>query len=119
MFLEPPKWLSEDAIEQWHEVIEELDAAPSDAHPIARYCDQRARYNHLAVKVEQEGHYSTKVSSNGAEYQEVHPAVRILQTLDTQLARFETAFGLTPLARTKLGKVNSDKPESIARRPRD
>ena len=105
---ECPSWLGDIGRLYWQETIEELSAVSGllsriDRDVLAAYCVAWEDFHDARIEVESEG--GTAISSKGLPYQ--HPAVgRKNEALKRALV-LAKEFGMTPLARTKLPRLDN------------
>lgn len=98
---EPPRGIRPWARKRW-EAFWRSDAAKlvdleSDMPRLVRWVEQSDAYDRV---IEELGTEWTVRGSMGGEV--MNPLVRVMGQLETQLARTETEFGMTPLGRKRL-----------------
>lgn len=98
----PPESLQSAGVAVWERLWRYAAAwlsPTTDLEVIVRYCqalDEREIYK---TTLEKDGYFT-----EGSKGQTIlHPAVKALRELDTQLLRLESVLGLTPADRSKLG----------------
>jgi P27 family predicted phage terminase small subunit len=100
----PPDWLAEIGQQVWSQVgpilarrgcLHEVDESA-----FSRYCQAWEVWHACREEIAEVG--LTAVSEKGAVYQ--HPLVGVMNKADERLRKYEAAFGMTPSARTSIGK---------------
>ena len=99
-----PKWLKRQARRKWEQLAPQLEqyigAKQIDSGTLARYCDMWAWWRDLRKWIAENGETYTGVNKKGDDYEGQHPQVNLCLKLQTQLAKLEAEFGLSPAART-------------------
>ncbi|MDN5614071.1 MAG: phage terminase small subunit P27 family [Staphylococcus equorum] len=107
---EAPKWLDEDAVEEWHRIlplIKELPVKDLDMGLLATYCQTLSNYKNATLKIQQEGlvvetERGTKLSSH---YTVQRDSVNTMNAICPKL-------GLTVESRLKILAPSNDKEKS-------
>ncbi|MGW4030759.1 phage terminase small subunit P27 family [Streptomyces sp. NPDC004838] len=122
--LTPPDWLSDQALEVWHALADDLTAkgvlTPWDCEAYANYCDAVARRRDAAEHVATEGAVVEHpvFNKNGDQ-----TGVRMgknawllaLDAADAQVRTYGARFGLTPSDRAQLKIGGQSKPGGAER----
>ena len=99
---DPPEWLDAPAIQLWLRMIGKMPRAllaELDAEALARYCSLQIRFIELTKSLRESG--ETYISpASGALVN--RPEVATLNQLAGHLAKLDSQFGLTPIARANL-----------------
>lgn len=100
---DPPPYLSEVALQRWHELLPELDytgvLTRVDGDVLACYCMAYGEIVELAADVARNGR-TYEVGTNGA--QSTRPEVTQLQKARDDLRRFGAELGIGAASRTKI-----------------
>jgi P27 family predicted phage terminase small subunit len=113
--VEPPGWLSAEALEVWKEYSPKLAAmqvlTTVDVEALARWCDAVIRRRQAAAKIDVEGAVLHEPITAGGEVvgqrAKKNPWVQVWKDADQQVAAIGARFGLTPSERSQL-KVGTD-----------
>lgn len=109
--IEPPDWLSEDALQVWDALVDDLVAkgvmTPWDIEAYANWCDATSRRRDAAEHVAEEGAVVELpvFNKNGdltGHRQGKNPWLLALDAADAQVQRYGARFGLTPSDRAQL-----------------
>jgi len=109
-----PKWLSEEAREEWRYIVRHLKKAGLitrlDRGALIAYCTAVAdlQWAHEAIRK----HGYTYTTETG--YDRPRPEFQILQAARNTIRAFATELGLSPLARTKIQLAEQPKNEGKA-----
>ena len=97
-----PRWLSGDARRAWRRLAPVLRHAglltQADQNALARYCRLWQRWCQAEAHIETHGHIVKSQSGVAV----TNPSVAVAVKLSAELRQLETAFGLTPSARTRI-----------------
>jgi P27 family predicted phage terminase small subunit len=107
---DPPAFLSEDAQNEWHRLAEELHRlgllTVLDLMPFAAYCEAYSRWvvaeRLLAAMADKDATKGLLVRSNAGSPM-VNPLVKIARNAANDMLKFAGEFGMTPVARSRLG----------------
>jgi P27 family predicted phage terminase small subunit len=106
-----PTWLSPAAAAHWPAIAERLEKAGVltvlDQTALAMYCEAFARWRHATDHVAQHG--PVIVSPSGLARRSPH--LVIADRASEQMVRLLTEFGMTPSSRSRVSKVQPDKPQ--------
>lgn len=104
---EPPSWLTEEAVAEWHRVVpgmQRLDLLKEeDRALLAAYCET------WSVFVRAAGEVRAAPELTAGDRQ--HAAVTVMRNAGRELRAFAAHFGLSPSAEMALGKVAADEPD--------
>lgn len=111
-----PRWLDEHARRKWGKLIPELKAMGVltivDGDALANYCQLWSRWRRAEEFIQRSGDaYSIKNPDGTLKYVKIVPQVAIARDLLQQLRAYQSEFGLTPAARTKIEVTNVAKAE--------
>lgn len=102
---EPPEWLPDEALAEWHRVMPELQrlhlTKPPDRAALAAYCLTWDRLVRAQKELDAAGGTVLGTNSQGTVR---HPAVAVLEAASKELRAWCAEFGLTPSAETRVSR---------------
>ncbi|GAA2789980.1 phage terminase small subunit P27 family [Streptomyces showdoensis] len=120
----PPAWLSNEAVEVWDTLADQLTATGVltgwDVEAFANWCDAVARRRAAAEHVDQEGAvvehpvFNKNGDQTGVRMGK-NPWLLALDAADAQVQRYGARFGLTPSDRAQLHIGGQEKPGGAER----
>lgn len=105
-----PQWLTAEAHAEWKRIIAAFARIPDalsvvDRAALAIYCEAWATWHHAEQKLREEGHVIE--TEKGPKR---NPWAMIANEAKATLLRVASEFGLTAVARTRLGRPGDAKP---------
>ncbi|MFE1539468.1 phage terminase small subunit P27 family [Streptomyces microflavus] len=122
--IEPPEWLSEDAVQVWEQLAEDLIVkgvlTAWDTEAYANWCDAVVRRRDAAEHIADEGAVIEMpvFNKNGdisGHRQGKNPWLLALDAADAQVQRYGARFGLTPSDRSQLKIPQAKQPGGAER----
>ncbi len=111
----PPKWLSKEAKEEFKRISGELMPLKlitnADINAIARYCDAYIDYKLCTKIIEEEGLMVEYTNKSGGTNRVPHPLLAKKKQLHDQMLKLEGEFGLTAAARAKIAIPRKEEKE--------
>lgn len=101
-----PKWLDKEAQNEWKRVIEEIHAELKtvDLKALEGYCQSYSKWLACEKVMQKKGY--TFETPNG--YVQQRPEVSISKQALADMRAFQKELGLTPAARSRMNKSNSN-----------
>lgn len=108
---EPPAYLDDAALEEWHRLVPQLAAAGvlsrTDGAALALYCTTYSRYRAALRDVAAGG----ITASTGTGGEKTAPAVGVLERCEAMMAKLLAEFGATPSSRGRVKAADAEGPK--------
>lgn len=110
--IDPPDHLGPDGIAEWERVMQFIGplriAQESDRAMLGCYCASYEMWRRAEKEMQETGYRLTHINESGNPVK--NPLVAIISTAKADMLRYAGEFGLTPVARARIG-VGNDKPK--------